>query len=146
MKKGMKLILVILWMGVIFFFSECSGDTSSLQSSKIVIKIIELLNLNLNTNQINTLTLIVRKLAHITEYFILCIFVSNYLKCYNLSSKKLLIYSFIICYLYACSDEVHQIFSKDRGPSFIDTLIDSIGIIIWLIILRIKYKMKGIKE
>lgn len=99
------------------------------------------INENIKENTINTIRYLVRKVAHISEYFILCLLVSLLLKCYSIPINKMLILTFIICYVYACSDEIHQLFISERSGSFIDTLVDSIGILLWLIIL----KLKGVK-
>jgi VanZ family protein len=36
--------------------------------------------------------------------------------------------AFAICVLYAASDEFHQGFVADRGPSIVDVMIDSAGV------------------
>ena len=33
----------------------------------------------------------------------------------------------LICFLYACSDEIHQSFISGRDGNFLDVIIDSIG-------------------
>lgn len=99
------------------------------------------INETIKENTIETIRHLVRKIAHISEYFILCLLVSLLLKSYSIPLNKLLILAFIICYIYSCSDEIHQLFISDRSGSFIDTLIDSIGILLWLLII----KLKGVK-
>lgn len=149
MKKILLFILVILWMGVIFYFSSLNGKTSSLQSDSLTEKIVSVfcntfnieMSENVRVNTIEIIRYLVRKIAHISEYFVLCILVSLLLKCYHVPLNKLLILTFIICYIYACSDEIHQLFISDRSGSFIDTLIDSIGMLLWIIPL----KLKGVK-
>lgn len=149
MKKIILLILVILWMGVIFYFSSFNGKLSALQSDSLTQRLVDgFCNMfdieieeNIKENTIEIIRYLVRKVAHIIEYFILCILVSSLLKCYSIPINKLLILTFIICYVYACSDEVHQLFISERSGSFIDTLIDSIGILLWLLII----KLKGVK-
>lgn len=142
MKKVILFILVILWMGVIFLFSSYNGNDSTNQSDIITRKVVEILHntfdIEIDEDDTVTISFYVRKTAHITEYFILCLLVSLLLECYSLSLNKILLLSFIISYIYACSDEFHQLYINDRSGSFIDTLIDSIGMILWIIILKIK--------
>ena len=119
MKKKISIILVILWMILIFIMSSFSGNDSSNQSNFIV----DIISNIFNINNIELLSLIIRKLAHFTEYFILGILVYNMI--YNLNKKKYI--SIIICILYAISDEIHQIFTSDRGPRVFDIFIDTLG-------------------
>ena len=44
----------------------------------------------------------------------------------------------MVCFLYAVSDEIHQMFSIERGPGVIDVLIDTLGSLASIIILNRK--------
>ena len=151
MKKNILFILIILWMGVIFYFSSMTADVSTRQSdgfiSMTIGKIIDVFydDISINEKQeiIENIKIPIRKLAHISEFFILTILVSLYINCYNIDIKRLLLITFIISFIYACSDEFHQLFVSGRSAAFIDVLIDSIGIISWLIIYYF-YKRKEV--
>ena len=72
----------------------------------------------------------VRKLAHATEYAILALLWFGVL-----GSKPQAV---VIAFLYACTDEFHQLFVPGRAGLFTDVLIDTSGaiaamIIAWLI-------------
>ena len=41
-----------------------------------------------------------------------------------------------ICFLYACTDELHQLFSSGRSGQFDDVLLDSIGALLGILLLR----------
>ena len=41
--------------------------------------------------------------------------------------KRYIFWGFMICVIYAVSDEVHQAFVPGRGPALKDVLIDSAG-------------------
>ena len=74
--------------------------------------------------------LILRKIAHITEYAILYLLT---LRAFDNTGpqqhgRKTILAAFIFAVLYACSDEFHQSFVPGRGPSVIDVGIDSIGV------------------
>lgn len=99
---------VILWMGVIFYFSGQPDLSSGLP---------------------HFYDWILRKAAHITEYFILTVLLLRALK-RNFNLKKALLWSTIIALIYAFSDEYHQTFIEGRFGDIKDVGIDSIGIIL----------------
>jgi VanZ family protein len=124
-KKKIKWLLVLAWMIVIFVFSNQPGDVSD-ENSKFVIYIFNLLGLDLNSTFGDLANFIVRKGAHFTEYFILYMFLYNaFIE--SFSFKKSLIFSLVIVFFYAASDEFHQSFVPGRGPAFRDVLIDTMG-------------------
>ncbi len=75
--------------------------------------------------------LILRKIGHITEYFILVILVSRAIfgSIFEINKKSLIIAAFF-SFLFAISDEYHQTFTHGRQGAPIDVGIDSIGIIL----------------
>ena len=154
MNKKISIILVFLWMIVIFMFSNQPSDTSSKYSNgftrNLVVFINKLQNKTLSEKELNLKIdkyhIVIRKLAHLTEYLILGILVMNLLINYNIELKRLLLISLIICILYACSDEIHQLFIKGRSGQPLDVLIDTIGstlgIAIYYIINKKKLKLR----
>ena len=42
----------------------------------------------------------------------------------------------VLCFLYACSDEFHQLFVPDRAGLFTDVLVDTAGAVIALLVLQ----------
>lgn len=96
MKKNKYLILTILWMIFIFVMSQTPGNDSSKQSNFIVDIIIHILPITRDT-----LSFIVRKCAHMTEYAILAFLLYKTF----IHKQNPLIKSFIFTALYACSDE-----------------------------------------
>ena len=120
--KKISIILVIIWMIVIFIFSNASGELSNLQSEGIVAKLALLIHY---TGDINILRVVVRKIAHFTEYLILGILVINACR-YN-GIKNIIKLSILICILYASLDEIHQLFIQGRAGKVLDICIDTIG-------------------
>ena len=57
-----------------------------------------------------------------------------------------LIKSFIFTFLYACSDEFHQLFIAGRAGQFKDVCIDSTGALIMLLIIYFINKRKDKKR
>lgn len=134
-KKRISIVLVILWMTVIFIMSSFNSTESSNQSNFIVNIIVNLFNID-NTK---LLSLIIRKLAHFTEYLILGLIVYNMIHQYN---KKNYI-AIIICIIYAISDEIHQLYVPGRSCQILDMIIDTFGSMIGIyLLLFIKHKHK----
>ena len=135
MKKIICWILVILWMIIIFMFSSYNGIDSTKQSRGFLYhtigNVIDFFNKDIDPIKKEELIVkidpIVRKIAHATEYFILGLLVSLALNNYNMDLKRFLLISFIICFLYSCSDEIHQLFVFGRSGKPLDVLIDMIG-------------------
>ena len=127
MKKNriIKWILLITWMAIIFIMSHQKGEVSSAQS-EVVLKIFAFFGIYLNDYFGELATFIVRKGAHFTEYMILYFLFYNVIRMY-MTTKNSKMYSIILVFLYACSDEFHQYFIEGRGPSFRDVLIDTSG-------------------
>ena len=125
MKKNIKIILVVLWMALIFYFSSMPAAVSS-QKSDFVIKLFELMGLDLNSMLGSMAEFVVRKAGHFTEYFILFLLWFNVLfEKFNL--RKAIGYSLAAVFLYACTDEFHQLFVPGRAGRFTDVLIDFSG-------------------
>lgn len=138
MKKAMYLILTILWMAVIFIFSNQGADDSSKLSNSFIdntiIKVYRLFDREKSKEKIiNTYSYPVRKLAHFTIYLILGILVYNLLKLYNIN--KLYI-GVLLCMIYACTDEFHQVFVIGRSCELKDVLIDTFGSFIGILVLN----------
>ena len=146
-----KLILVILWMSVIFIFSSQNGADSSKLSQGLTYKVVELFKgkdypKEKKEEVVEKLGLIVRKGAHFFVYFILAILVYILLNEFKLSSIKLIIYTILICMLYAITDELHQGFISGRAARVFDVFIDTCGATLSTIIMysirRLKFKNK----
>lgn len=134
MKKRhyIKLGFIIIWMFIIFNFSSQNANKSLNTSNKIIINTAEIIHQVKLTepqkeNIIDKYLVIVRKSAHFFIYFILGILVVNFLKDFYGLSLTTLIFTIIFCFIYACSDEIHQLFINGRSCQFIDVLIDTSG-------------------
>ena len=132
--KVVKICFLVLWMALIFSFSNQKDVDSSKVSDgfidRTVVKIYKIFNENITKEKENEIiekyTYPIRKLAHYTLYFILGILSFLVVKDYSIN-KKLIIYSLLICFLYACSDEFHQLFIIGRSSRVLDVMIDTFG-------------------
>lgn len=148
-------ILVIIWLGIIFFFSNKEAIQSDNQSKglinkivKITIKITDRIGITNNITEerqhqiIEKLNPYVRKIAHMTEYFILTLLTIFALKGTGVTGKKVFVISLLLCFLYAAGDEYHQTFVDNRTGQFSDVLIDTFGGVFGCFIMYIIYKIK----
>jgi VanZ family protein len=96
----------ILWLSVIFLFSA---------------------EPNLRSPFSYGVDLVLRKIAHITEYIILTVLVWKAVS--SRTKNNLLLAVFLIVFSAAVLDECHQLFVMGREGSLRDVLFDAIGII-----------------
>lgn len=120
-------ILIILWIIFIFFNSLQIGSVSAETSGTITQLLHNLLGKIGITINIVKLSYIVRKLAHISEFFILGILVVLHEWQNDFSKYKKLLHVLVICLLIAVVDEVIQTFIPERAGLLVDVGIDMIG-------------------
>ena len=139
MKKTIFAVLLVLWMGFIFSMScenaEESSNTSG-QTIRVVLSAVpgfEEQPEEVKVNIIEKLQFIVRKSAHFIGYMILGILASGLILQYENINKKYPL-AFLICVIYAISDEIHQLFVPGRAGQVRDVLIDSAGSFLGIII------------
>ena len=126
--------LLIIWMVVIFMFSNQNGKESKSVSDKVTSNVIDAVEVvtkddvsdDKRNNIIKDSRFVVRKLAHFSLYFILGILSYLTISSYNISNR-VIVYSLLLCFLYACSDEIHQMFSDGRTFRILDIFIDTMG-------------------
>ncbi len=87
--------------------------------------------------------IVFRKIAHVFIYFILTFIVYKVTKVF-VKSRNVII-SYIVCLIIAISDELYQFHIPGRICSLNDVLIDNIGIILMLLLIKINEKRKIIK-
>lgn len=146
MKKTIfYIILCILWMGVIFNFSSKNSNQSNGSSKKLIYNCTSLYEKIFNKDIdkemiIKKFNNPVRKLAHYSIYFLLGILVYKLFMITRIKKKEIL--AIIICTLYAITDEFHQLFVSGRSGQLRDILIDCLGSITVIILIKIIMKIK----
>ena len=147
--KLIKTLMVLLWMSVIFMFSNQPSKESSNLSDSLILKTVRIIE-KFNHKQYSDEEILkkfvkpVRKMAHFTIYLVLGILVFLMLKEYNI--KDTIIVSLLICIIYALTDEIHQLFIVGRSGNLIDCLIDTLGSITGILVLNIKRRYKNEKN
>lgn len=146
------LILLVLWMGFIFCMSANNGSDSQGLSDKVARFIAPLfwpdfylLSTLEQTAALSSLSFPIRKAAHFSEYAVLGFLslamfiqlravinhrravVTQQRQVPNKSFTKPAILAVLFSFLYACSDEFHQLFVDGRSGQPFDVMIDSTG-------------------
>lgn len=132
-------------MYLIYGFSAQDGITSGNLSYKVSEIIVETANESFDLHwsaqeeaqYIQRINYPVRKLAHMTEYFLLAVSVSFPLYVYGVRGIWLLLLAGGFCVGFAALDEYHQSFVAGRGPSKRDVAIDSVGVTVGVILVQI---------
>lgn len=120
-------LLVTSWMAIIFLLSHQPSDASSKLSGGLTNWLISFWQAVPFHIDVAYVHFIVRKLAHLTAYFILGILMLRAAKRHFSKGLHVIWLSFILCVLYAMSDELHQLFIPGRSGEIRDVIIDSIG-------------------
>lgn len=150
--------LVILWMIVIFCFSNMNSKISNEKSKGTIFNIVNIIidtstDLGLIKENIpkeerkeivNRLNMPLRKVMHFSIYLVLALLLINALN--KTSIKKIYIISFMICFIYALLDEYHQTFVSGRTGQFRDVLIDSFGSFIGIMLYITLKNVKKVKK
>ena len=128
-KKISSALLILLWMFIIFMFSQDTGEASGGLTEEIIIKVTTTLtNIKEETPEmqeiINKWMFPTRKAAHYFIYFVLAFLIMNTLYIMGVKRYTLLITG-VICILYSLGDEYHQTFVSGRTGQLSDVLLDS---------------------
>ena len=131
----------VICMIIIFAMSHKPANESAEMSGFITEW---LMKLGIRESSAISLETIVRKCAHMLEYFGLCFCIGMYVRVSRgrLDIRKIAVI-LTICILYAISDEVHQLFIEGRAGQVRDVLIDTSGAVLAIIILVIFDMLKG---
>ena len=143
--KIISLSLLVFWCALIFMFSAQNADRSSETSGTVVKRIVgavypdyKKLSEEKQQSITDTVTVVVRKTAHFSEYFVLGVF--SFLTAVAYTKRELKwrgAVAFAFCVLYSVSDEWHQYFVVGRACRVTDMLIDSTGSLAAIILLLV---------
>lgn len=150
MKKKMYLMFTIVSMLTIFMFSSQQGESSYRLSNSVLTYLVGFPKIG------PFIEVYIRKVAHLYLYFFLGISMNFLIYGFvyktefykeNLRNKAIVpIVSIVVCFLYACTDEIHQLFVPGRTGTFRDVKIDMIGVmlgtVVALLFLTAKYVIK----
>lgn len=132
---------VFIWLGMIFVGS--TNLLSTEQTSRFVVPFLQWLKPDISAEALAQIHFVVRKLGHIFEYAILAMLLWRAVRGgTNLRMSMSFVFAavWLVCAIFATSDEFHQSFVSSRTAASSDVLIDvcgaTVGLAICLIISR----------
>lgn len=91
--------------------------------------------------KIEKLHFYVRKIGHVTEFFLLALSMSVPCLVYQIKGRKFVCIPLVFSIFFAGLDEFHQLFVSGRDGALRDVFIDSIGIIVAVLFMQIERKL-----
>ncbi|MBQ7751363.1 MAG: VanZ family protein [Clostridia bacterium] len=120
-KKRVFAVLAVLMTAFIFYNSAQPAVESAKSSGFITAKLLEILARFGVSFDFEILEVIIRKTAHITEFFVQSVFIA---KSFSGKYSKRIVYVLFFGLLTACTDEYIQMFFDGRGGLISDVFID----------------------
>ena len=143
MKSGRQIllcrILLVLNLALIWGNSLVGGAQSGQMSGGIVEFSMELLRIPVSYTDL--VHLIVRKLAHLTEFACLSALISWHLRLVNEKRVYQICLAVLIAMAAALVDETIQLYTPDRGPSLVDVWIDTLGAALGMTAVQLGYHL-----
>ena len=139
-KKIIYFILTLIVLISIYYLSSMNNKETNSLSKGIVYKSIEIIE-NITHKEydkksiVNKLNYPIRKCAHFTLFLLLGVCIYLLLNAFNINNRFII--SIVLCFVFACLDETHQIFTSGRTPLLLDIIIDSIGSIVGIVIISL---------
>ena len=127
---GVSLIIVLTLLILIFCLSHENGEDSTETSGWFTTLINFILPFPVSES-------VVRTLAHFSEFACLSFFMNNLFVSYK--NKLSPVISCTLSFVYAITDEIHQIFIPGRACQFQDMMVDLAGIISGMIVFSLLY-------
>lgn len=146
--RHISFVFLILWMCIIFFLSsETAADSDDTSDGVIEVLLSsvypEFDTLDIADKQyvVESFSAPIRKAAHFGEFLVLGALSFAYFVTFtSLSQKTHLLFPAVLGFLYAISDEVHQLFVPGRACRILDIYIDSCGVLAGVIFLFLIYR------
>ncbi len=132
-KKILLWCALISCMSLIFYFSSQEATVSKGTSSRFIKTIVKIIDFNdkLSEEEIDgiceSLSVFIRKTAHFSIYALLILIFALLLSQYKVYGMRQFLFALLFCFLYACSDEIHQLFVPGRSGEIKDVLLDTLG-------------------
>ena len=146
-KRAILIILLILTFFQIFRFSNQNGEKSSGISRKITtavtknVKKTQELDKNKQEEVLGKIEKVIRKLAHFSIYMVVGILMMLLMNTYKIKQFDRIAISLITGIVYASSDEIHQFFIPGRSAMITDVMIDTLGVAVGIVLIKIITKM-----
>lgn len=120
------------------------AETSNEQSKGVLYMLINIFNVDVSHEMIFAIHVLLRKFAHASVYFILAIITTAAIIQLNKKTeRRCYVLAVIFCFIYAITDEYHQLFVNGRSGEFRDVLIDTSGAIMGALCVWIAIKVRN---
>jgi VanZ family protein len=126
---------LLIWVCVVFLGS--TDMLSAEHTSRFMAPFLLWLKPGMSPERIAFILIVMRKIAHVSEYAILALLLWRALRSnptVRLKTPMLVGTVLFACAVFAASDEFHQSFVKSRTPSVRDALLDTAGAALGLLI------------
>lgn len=145
-KRVAKVLLCVMWLGIIFYNGTRQGVVSQ-RSSKEVVKVVSkfidipLIKLNTPNIKFNEINFYVRKNGHFFQYLIFSVLLCAAVRQFKLYKSSELFLLLFLLLLFPVIDEFIQKYIPGRTSNIFDIIIDFSGGILGMLISNISYKM-----
>ena len=133
-------VLLVLNLALIWGNSLLSGAESGEMSGGIMAFVMELLRIPESASEI--VHLMIRKLAHLTEFACLSALISWHLRLVKEKNVHQMLLAVLLAMAAALVDETIQLYTPDRGPSLVDVWIDTLGAVLGMTAMQLGYHLK----
>lgn len=150
-KRILSVVLLVLWMGFIFYMSAQPAEVSSQMSGEVIEIVAEKFYPNFEAlselqkaELVESYQFIVRKALHIVGFAILGFFAFlSFISYTKLRFFTRIFLATAVSIIYAASDEFHQHFVSGRNCELRDLLLDAAGILGAIILCTLFVKIIG---
>ena len=132
--------LLVLNLAIIWGNSLVSGAESGQMSGGIMEVVMNLLRIPAEYS--DTVHLLIRKMAHITEFACLSALITWCLRRVKEKRVHQILLAVLISMAVALMDETIQLRTPDRGPSLVDVWIDTLGATLGMTAMQLGYHLK----
>jgi VanZ family protein len=134
---------VLVWMGLIFWMS--TGMFSAINTYHFFESILRSIKPEISSHTIMIINNSIRKVGHVTEYFISGVLVFRAFKAGSSEPRMMrwAMFSAVFIFLFAASDEYHQSFVASRTASLLDVGIDTGGGILAICVSMLRQYRRG---
>ena len=133
-------VLLVLNLALIWGNSLVSGAESGQMSGGIMDFVMDLLRIPAEYS--DTVHMLIRKLAHITEFACLSALITWCLGRVKEKRVHQILLAVLISMAVALMDETIQLRTPDRGPSLVDVWIDTLGAVLGMTVAQLGYHLK----
>lgn len=132
---------VLLWAGVITLLSTSEFHAGF--TYRLIGALMRWFVPDVSAATLRDINAVVRKLAHVTEYFLLAMLVWRALRraTAELWRRRWALGTLAAGVVFAGVDELHQLFEKGRGSSLRDVGFDSLGVLLALAVLYTRTRL-----